>query len=231
MTSSLYFDRVAKSFRAPDLADGLLEGVSFGMNEGECLSLLGSNGGGKSTILRMACGLLLPDQGVVRVYGEDPARSGLARAKLVVVFEGGRALYPRLTPIENFNYLTSLRALKASDYRSRFNANCERFGIASYLGRSLQQLSKGTQQKVAVCCALSVPTSLWVLDEPTLGMDIDSIIALGELLREHCKQGGSALLATHEHEFASAAGAVIDVACFHAHRGRSGDVALDAVTL
>lgn len=207
---SLQFENVSKRFIGSDAL--VLESVSFQVSYGECVSLLGSNGSGKSTILRLACGLLTPDEGTVRFDGRDPARAGVSRGEMAVALEAGICLYARLTPRENFKYFSALYRNTDTLRVERFEVLCERFGIAAYMDRPLQKLSKGTQQKVSLINALVRPSRLQILDEPTLGLDEQSVAVLRDLLGEHIQAGGSCLLATHERELAVSLGRLVQVA-------------------
>jgi ABC-type multidrug transport system ATPase subunit len=206
---------VHKSFGRHDRQVAAISNVTFSLAQGRCLSLLGSNGSGKSTILRIAAGLVAPDSGQFQVFGGDPATDGQVRARIAALFEGGRALYGRLTPEENAHYFSCLKGRDQRAAMARFHMLCGRFSIERFKNVAVQTLSRGTQQKVSAICALAGNEELWLLDEPTLGLDKQSCAVLVDLIREHTHANGAALVATHDEVFASQIGAVVRMADFN----------------
>ncbi len=214
MMQPLRFERVHKAFMRPDAGYGVVAGVTLAVGHGACVSLVGENGSGKSTILRMACGLVRPDGGLVCLWGGDPSRDGAARARTAAVFEGGRALYGRLTPRENLDYFAAIKGVDGAAARARFARLAARFDIAAYAGVAVRKLSRGTQQKFALLCGLAAGADLWLFDEPTLGLDLASVTVLVDVMRAHLRAGGSMLMATHDLRLADALGTVVQVADF-----------------
>jgi ABC-type multidrug transport system ATPase subunit len=224
-TGCVQFDGVGKVFGRSQGGVAAIGNVSFSLARGTCLSLLGSNGSGKSTVLRIAGGLVRPDAGQIQVFGGDPCRDGRIRARIAALFEGGRALYGRLTPDENAHYFACLKGRDRHAAMARFAVLCERFAIERFRRMPVQTLSRGTQQKVATICALAGREELWLLDEPTLGLDKASCAILAELVNEHIRGYGAVLVATHDEAFAANVGAVVRMADFEdtqlvAHAGR-----------
>ncbi len=214
MMPPLQFERVHKAFVRPDAGYGVVANVSLAVRAGACVSLVGENGSGKSTILRMACGLVRPDGGLVRLWGGDPLHDGAARARTAAVFEGGRALYGRLTPSENLAYFAAVKGVDGAATRARFARLATRFDIGAYAGVAVRKLSRGTQQKFALLCGLAAGADLWLFDEPTLGLDAGSVIVLVDIVRAHLGGGGAVLMATHDLRLAETLGSVVRVADF-----------------
>lgn len=213
-TDCVQFDSVRKVFGRSQGGLAAVANVSFSLARGSCLSLLGSNGSGKSTVLRIAGGLVRPDAGRMEVFGGDPCRDGRIRARIAALFEGGRALYGRLTPQENALYFACLKGRERRAAMARFDVLCERFAIERFRHLPVQTLSRGTQQKVAAICALAGNEELWLLDEPTLGLDTASCAILADLVNEHTGAGGAVLVATHDEAFAAQVGALVRMADF-----------------
>lgn len=214
ITDCVQFDSVGKVFGRSEGSVAAIGNVSFSLARGACLSLLGSNGSGKSTVLRIAGGLVRPDAGQFQVFGGDPCRDGRIRARIAALFEGGRALYGRLTPDENAHYFACLKGRDRGASKARFDVLCARFAIERFRHLPVQTLSRGTQQKVATICALAGNEELWLLDEPTLGLDKASCAILAELVNEHVRGYGAVLVATHDEAFAAELGAVVRMADF-----------------
>lgn len=223
------FSGVRKAFTQPGRGYGIIDHASFDVAPGACVSLVGENGSGKSTLLRIACGLVSPDNGTVRIFGGDPAAEGKVRARIAAMFEGGRALYGRLTPAENAAYFACMKGFSERLAMRRFRELSDRFAIGQYDQVAVRKLSRGTQQKFSLICSLAMGADLWLLDEPTLGMDESSVAILAAMMHEHLQSGGAVLMATHDMAFASGLGRVIQVADFLVAGGRrqahvSGDM-------
>lgn len=226
------FSGVRKAFTRPGSGYGIIDQASFDVPLGACVSLVGDNGSGKSTLLRIACGLVSPDKGTVRIFGGDPAAEGKVRARIAAMFEGGRALYGRLTPTENVAYFSSMKGFSERLAMRRFRELSDRFAIQQYDHVAVRKLSRGTQQKFSLICSLVMGADLWLLDEPTLGMDESSVAILAAIMHEHLQSGGAVLMATHDMAFASDLGEVIQVVGFLVPAGvrqppLSGDMGLD----
>jgi len=200
---------VAKTFAGRRRPTPVFAGLDLALARGEMLAVLGANGIGKSTLIRLIAGLLLPDAGLVRVRDRtgllvDPARrSGTCSA----VFDGSRGLYWRLTVAENLRYQAALNAVAPRPGLRAAEPWLERFGLAAKRDELVQSLSKGTQQKIAIVAALTFAKPLLLLDEPTTLLDEASCALLAQVLRERCDGGQTVVVATHDREFVTHLGA------------------------
>lgn len=174
-----------------------VRGVSLSLAPGEVLAFLGPNGAGKTTTIKMIAGLVRPDAGWVRIAGEDPHRSANALRSVGAVLEGNRNLYWRLTPLENLEYFGVLRKMPRRLARQRGLALLERFELADKR-ESVQKLSRGMQQKIAIAVALIHEPKLLLLDEPTLGLDVEAGETVKTLIRQVAASGCAILLTTHQ---------------------------------
>lgn len=172
--------------------------VSLTLAPGEVLAFLGPNGAGKTTCIKMIAGLIQPDTGWVRIAGLDPHRNPKALRMLGAVLEGNRNLYWRLTPIENLEYFGVLRGLNPGVARRQGLALLERFGLGDKRRTPVQALSRGMQQKLAIAVALVHQPQLLLLDEPTLGLDVEASETVKALVREVAQEGCAILLTTHQ---------------------------------
>lgn len=172
--------------------------VSLRILAGEVLAFLGPNGAGKTTTIKMIAGLIRPDQGWVRIGGCDPHRHPQALQFLGAVLEGNRNLYWRLTPEENLEYFGVLRGLSQRTARQRGKLLLERFNLGHKRRTVVQSLSRGMQQKLAIATALIHQPQLLLLDEPTLGLDVEATEDVKRLVREIADQGCAILLTTHQ---------------------------------
>ena len=194
-------DNLSKSYRkrASKELVRAAAGISFHALEGEILGLLGPNGAGKTTTIKMICALLRPDAGRVLVKGADNQRQRLkALRHISAVLEGNRNLYWRLSVRENMVYFAGNRGVSARAARPRIDALLGRFRLADKADELVNNLSRGMQQKLAIAVALLAGTEVILLDEPTLGLDIETGLEVRELLREIAAEGRTIIISTHD---------------------------------
>lgn len=172
--------------------------VSLQVAAGEVLAFLGPNGAGKTTCIKMIAGLIRPDTGQVSIGNYDPHRNSQALRLLGAVLEGNRNVYWRLTPEENLEYFGVLRGLSQRVARQRGQALLERFKLTHKRRTVVQSLSRGMQQKLAIAVALVHQPQLLLLDEPTLGLDVEATEEVKQLVRELAREGCAILLTTHQ---------------------------------
>ncbi|HZJ09456.1 MAG TPA: ABC transporter ATP-binding protein [Trueperaceae bacterium] len=176
-----------------------VDGVSFSVDAGEIVGLLGPNGAGKTTTIKMMCGLIHPDSGSVKVASFD-ARTQRRHAMrhISAVLEGNRNLYWRLTVRENLDYFAGNRGRSPAASKARRDELIERFGLAGKADALVSNLSRGMQQKLAIAVALLADTDALVLDEPTLGLDVETGHEVRALLQEIAADGKTVLLSSHD---------------------------------
>ncbi len=172
--------------------------VSLTMQAGEVLAFLGPNGAGKTTTIKMIAGLIRPDAGWVRIAGRDPHREPRSLRLIGAVLEGNRNLYWRLTPEENLEYFGVLRGLNRKTARRNGLMLLEQFELTDKRRTPVQKLSRGMQQKLAIAVALVHQPRLLLLDEPTLGLDVEASQNVKDLVRAIAQAGCAILLTTHQ---------------------------------
>ncbi|OFE12454.1 hypothetical protein PHACT_04310 [Pseudohongiella acticola] len=180
--------------------------ISFSVNPGEIVGVLGPNGSGKTTTLKSICGLNAMDTGLIRVNGEDiEHQQWAAMLSTGAVLEGARNVYWRLTPQENIVYFAGLKGVPRNEACLRAQELIDRLSLNKYCDQQVRMLSKGNQQKVAIACALVHRPSLILLDEPTLGLDVDMVRDMKDWLRQLVDTRLSAMLVTsHDMDFIEA---------------------------
>jgi len=172
--------------------------VSLQVSGGEVLAFLGPNGAGKTTSIKMIAGLILPDAGSVKILEQDPHLNPKALRLLGAVLEGNRNVYWRLTCQENLEYFGVLRGMRPKQARLRSQELLERFSLTHKRDRVVQSLSRGMQQKLAIAVALMHQPPLLLLDEPTLGLDVEATEDVKRLVREIAAEGCAIVLTTHQ---------------------------------
>lgn len=181
-----------------------VSGVSLKLEPGEVLAFLGPNGAGKTTTIKMIAGLIRPDAGWVRIAGLNPHRQPEALSGIGAVLEGNRNLYWRLTALENLEYFGVLRKMPRKRARSRGLALLDTFGLLDKKKEPVQNLSRGMQQKIAIAVALIHEPQLLLLDEPTLGLDVEAGETVKAIVRQVAASGCAILLTTHQLNVAEA---------------------------
>ena len=172
-----------------------VRGVSFTVQEGEIVALLGPNGAGKTTTLKCALQLIVPTGGTVWVYGRRHDDLKHLYRHVAAVLEGNRNLYWRLTPRQNLEVFAAYAGVPPREARRVVQRWLQFFGLEA-LDREVRQLSRGQQQKVALAAALARNTPLLLLDEPTLGLDVEAKRELIPLIRRLARDEGKTILLT-----------------------------------
>ena len=175
----------------------LFSGLSATAAAGEALRLSGPNGCGKTTALRIVCGLLHPEAGQVRwrgrVVSEPPGDSGWRRE---IAFVGHReALKDTLTPLENLRFARALRGGRAP---CRPEEALEKVGLAAERETLTRELSAGQRRRAALARLLLDDSVLWVLDEPAAALDRDGTALVESLCSEHAAAGGALVFTSHQ---------------------------------
>ena len=172
-----------------------VQGVNLELQPGEIVGLLGPNGAGKTTIIKCALGLVRPTAGDISICGHNVGtHHGQAIQHASAVLEGARNIYWRMTARENVRFFSGLHGLDHRVHRDYWESLLERFGLADRANEPLVNLSTGMKQKVAVVCALAKRTELVFLDEPTLGLDVETSRELRGILRELAAEGHRAIV-------------------------------------
>ncbi|MGB3636303.1 MAG: ABC transporter ATP-binding protein [Rivularia sp. (in: cyanobacteria)] len=191
-----------KTYRFNNQIVEAVKNVSLNIVSGEVMAFLGPNGAGKTTSIKMMAGLIKPDLGWTKISGINPHKNPNALEKLGAVLEGNRNVYWRLTPQENLEYFGVLKGLTHSQARKSGIALLERFGLQNKRRTAVQQLSRGMQQKLAFAVALVHQPEILLLDEPTLGLDVEATEDVKVLVREIAASGCAILLTTHQLDIA-----------------------------
>src|SRR6266853_4350094 len=180
-----------KSFGARKVVDGL----SLQVRQGEICGFLGANGSGKTTTIRMLCGLLTPDGGGGTCLGHDLVREREAIKRQTGYMTQRFGLYEDLTIRENLEFVG--RVYDLDRVKERVDASLERLGLATRQGQLAGALSGGWKQRLALAACVLHEPRLLLLDEPTAGVDPKARRAFWDEIHGHAAQGLTVLVSTH----------------------------------
>lgn len=187
-------ENVSKRFR-DKLA---VNGVSFTARAGEVTGLIGANGSGKTTIMRMIATVYKPSAGNISVCGVDVKKNPAGVRKNIGVLLGGDiSLYRRFTAYENIEYYALLQGMSKTEAKQSIEVLSETLGIKDYLYRKVDGFSRGMRQRVAFARAIVHDPQVILLDEPSTGLDIYSIRDVQNFIISCKKRGKTILLSTH----------------------------------
>jgi ABC-2 type transport system ATP-binding protein len=174
--------------------------VTMRIPRGEIYGVLGANGSGKSTLIRLVSTLLTLDSGRVEVFGHDIEREEMAVKRLINRVSVDAAFFKKLSPHENLTYAARLYGMEARQARQEAIRILARLGIGDKrLGRPLEQMSRGMQQKVAIARALLTAPTLLLMDEPTTGLDPRSKLDVQTFIEElRDTHDATIVLTTHD---------------------------------
>lgn len=173
-----------------------LRGVSLAVHRGEVYGLVGPDGAGKTTAIRMLAGLMRPDEGRVRVLGEDPVHPRSPVREQLGLVPQRNSLYGDLSVDENLRFFAKLFGLSSSDFESRRERLLSITRLERFTDRRADALSGGMYKKLALACALLHRPRVLLMDEPTNGVDPVSRRELWELLYGLVHEGMTLVVST-----------------------------------
>ena len=190
MASAVEFATVAKTYGAVRA----LEAVSFTVERGEMFGVIGPDGAGKTTAIRIMCGLLRPTSGSVRVLGHDPIREHRRITGEVGYLSQRFSLYGDLTIDENIAFFAELHGVRR--YEATRDRLLDMTQLTAFRGRRADRLSGGMKQKLALACTLVHEPEILMLDEPTTGVDPVARREFWKLLSEFLARGLTIVMST-----------------------------------
>jgi len=190
MSDAVGLDRVTKRYESTTAVEDLTLSVA----KGEMFGLIGPDGAGKTTTIRLICGLLRADAGRIRVLDLDPRRDHRRLTASVGYLSQRFSLYGDLSVDENIAFFAEIHGVR--DYRARRDRLLDLTQLAPHRTRLADRLSGGMKQKLALACTLVHEPALLVLDEPTTGVDPVSRREFWKLLSEFLSQGITIVMAT-----------------------------------
>lgn len=172
----------------------VLKNISLQAESGKAVGLLGRNGAGKTTTIRIIMGVFPPDSGSVLMDGKP-----IQREKINIGYlPEERGLYPKKIILDQLLYLAELRGMKPKDAKASIEHWLGRLGMSEYIGKKLDTLSKGNQQKIQLAATLLSNPDFVILDEPFSGLDPVNAMMLKDIVKELISQGKIVLFSSHQ---------------------------------
>ncbi len=176
-----------------------VDDVTFSVAPGEVVGLLGANGAGKTTIVKMLSTLLCPTTGNVWVDGHDTVSAPQAvRASIGMLFGSDTGLYNRLSVRENIRYFAALNGLDRRNRELRTTELVELFGLDSFIDRLVVNCSSGMKQRTALARSVVHDPPVLLLDEPTTAMDIGTTLVVHAFVSRSRDEGKTVILSSHD---------------------------------
>jgi ABC-2 type transport system ATP-binding protein len=191
--SLIKVDKLTKKFDEVTAVDG----ISFGVRQGELFGFLGPNGAGKTTTINILTGLARPDSGTIQIAGLEYAKNPKAAQHLIGVVPDESNLYPELSCFENLCFCASLYGLYKSERQKRARELLETFGLKEAAERKFAGYSKGMKRKLTLAAGIIHHPRILFLDEPTTGIDVASARRIRQLIAELHRAGTTIFLTTH----------------------------------
>jgi ABC-2 type transport system ATP-binding protein len=175
-----------------------VDNISLKIARGEFFAVLGPNAAGKTTMIKMLTGLIKPTSGSARICGFDVQTQPLEARQRLAYVPDFPFLYDKLTAWEFFRFIGQLFHLDAARIEKNAQELAARFHLADFADRSLEGLSHGTRQRVAIVAALLHDPEVFVIDEPMVGLDPQHGRIVKDVLKERSLAGMTVLVSTHQ---------------------------------
>lgn len=170
---------------------------SLSVNEGQIFGLLGPNGAGKTTLISMLCGLIKPTSGSFSINNLTYAKNGNDIKKIIGVVPQEYALYPTLTARENLMYFGSMYGLKGENLKEKVIESLDFLGLLKFADKRIETFSGGMKRRVNLIAGILHNPKILFLDEPTVGVDVQSKNAIIDYLKELNKNGTTIIYTSH----------------------------------
>jgi ABC-2 type transport system ATP-binding protein len=174
-----------------------LDDFSLSINEGQIFGLLGPNGAGKTTLISMLCGLIKPTSGRFSINNLTYAKNSNEIKKIIGVVPQEYALYPTLTARENLEYFGSMYGLKGENLKEKVIESLDFLGLLKFADKRVETFSGGMKRRVNLIAGILHNPKILFLDEPTVGVDVQSKSAIIEYLKQLNKNGTTIIYTSH----------------------------------
>ncbi|SET17057.1 ABC transporter ATP-binding protein [Anaerobranca gottschalkii] len=194
-------DRIVKTYTVGKRTVEAVKEISFDVFKNEIFALLGPNGSGKTSTIKMLLGLTLPNAGCINMLGfQIPKDVNKVLGHTGAILEGARNLYWHMSVMENVYYFANIKGKEVAQVKEPMELWAEKLNMANNLNMPVGRLSRGMQQKAALICCLAMNPSILILDEPLLGLDVMTMFEMEDAIRE-LKKYTTVILSSHNLRF------------------------------
>ena len=179
-----------------------IDNISLNIPDGKIIGFIGLNGAGKTTLIKMMTGILKADTGTIKINGLDIVEDSLEAKQNIGYITDSPDMFLRLTGIEFINFISDIYKVDVKRRKERIKYLTKEFGLEHLLDKPMQGYSHGMRQKMMVVAALVHEPKVWILDEPMIGLDPRSAVALKKMMKEHVNRGNTVFFSTHVLEIA-----------------------------
>ena len=176
-----------------------VSGISFELHAGEVIPFVGPNGAGKTTLIKSISNYLIPNLGQIEVEGIDLTKKPRqARKQMGIVFGGDRGFYNNATARDNLEFFARILGVKERHIKSNVQHALETVNLANVADKKAGSYSKGMLQRLHIARGLVNHPKILMLDEPTAGLDIESVISIRKLVKKLANDGCGIILTSHD---------------------------------
>ncbi|WP_136668244.1 ABC transporter ATP-binding protein [Flavobacterium sp. H122] len=193
--SIIHIEALYKKYKEAE--DFSVNNLSLVVAEKEIFGLLGPNGAGKTTLISMLCGLVKPTSGKFTINGLSYDKNATEIKKIIGVVPQEYALYPTLTARENLIYFGSMYGLKGKELRTKVDTALEHLGLLKFANKKVDTFSGGMKRRVNLIAGILHEPKVLFLDEPTVGVDVQSKHVIIEYLKELNENGTTIIYTSH----------------------------------
>lgn len=186
---------LSKKYRDADIFS--VDDLSLDIKKGEIFGLLGPNGAGKTTLISMLCGLIKPTSGEFSIDGLLYNKNARKIKKIIGVVPQEYALYPTLTARENLEYFGAMYGLKGKDLKQKVNESLDYLGLLKFADKKIDTYSGGMKRRINLIAGILHKPSVLFLDEPTVGVDVQSKNVIIEYLQKLNSEGTTIIYTSH----------------------------------
>lgn len=181
-----------------------VDNMNITVEDGKIIGFIGANGAGKSTTIKMMTGIIKPNKGDILLNGRSIQKNMLEAKKQFGYIPDSPDMFLRLTGLQYLNFICDIYGVPTEGRAENIINLCEEFKIKNSLNDRIINYSHGMRQKINVVAVLLYNPSIWILDEPMVGLDPEAAFILKEKMKEHAKKGNTVFFSTHIIEVAEA---------------------------
>lgn len=194
-SKAIVVQNLSKKYK--DAEDFSVSNLSLEINKNEIFGLLGPNGAGKTTLLSMLCGLVKPTEGSFTIEGLTYEKNEMDIKRMIGVVPQEYALYPTLTAKENLLYFGSMFGIKGKDLKNKVYEALVRLGLEKFADKQIHTFSGGMKRRINIIAGIMHEPTVLFLDEPTVGVDVQSKNVIIEYLKELNQKGTTIVYTSH----------------------------------